>query len=161
MATRTMLSKLGISPSQIHRIHGELKPEDGARAYEAELKKAFSLGDGGLPRFDLVLLGLGANAHTASLFPGDPAIHETRRMCVAVEVDDPTQRFRVSLTAPVLNNAARVMFVVCGADKAPAAQQILEGPRDLDRFPAQVIAPRDGELIWVMDKQAASQLSRR
>src|SRR5271157_1236122 len=161
MATRTMLSPLGIKPEQIHRIHGELKPDECATAYEAELRKFFSLRPGQLPRFDLALLGLGANAHTASLFPGDPAIHETRRMALAVEVDDPTQRHRVTLTAPVLNNAARVMFVVHGADKAPAVQQILEGPRNLDRFPAQVIAPKDGEFIWILDKQAAGRLSRR
>lgn len=161
MASRTMLTKLGIDPSQVHRVRGELEPQQGAKAYEEELKKAFSLTGGGFPRFDLVLLGLGANAHTASLFPGDPAIHEKKRIAVAVEVDDPTQRHRVSLTAPVLNNAARVMFVVHGDDKAPAVQQIVEGPRDPDRFPAQVIAPTDGELIWVLDKQAASRLSKR
>jgi 6-phosphogluconolactonase len=161
MASRTILSPLGIKPAQVHRIQGELKPEDAARAYEAEIRKSLALGADGMPRFDLVLLGVGANAHTASLFPGDPAIRETRRIAVAVEVDDPTERHRVSLTPPALNNAARVMFVVHGADKAAAVQQILEGPRDPDRFPAQVIAPREGELTWVLDKYAAGRLSGR
>jgi 6-phosphogluconolactonase len=159
MASRTMLAPLGIKPEHVHRIKGELKPDDAARTYEEELRKFFSLAAGALPRFDLVLLGLGANAHTASLFPGDRAIHEKQKMVVAVEVDDPTQRHRVTLTAPVINHAARVMFVVHGADKAPAVQQILEGPRDLDRYPAQVVAPEDGELVWVLDKQAASRLA--
>src|SRR5271156_934717 len=95
MANRAMLAPLGIRPAQIHRIRGELKPADGARAYEQELRGFFALGEGELPRFDLVLLGLGANAHTASLFPGDPAIHESARMAVAVEVDDPACRDRI------------------------------------------------------------------
>lgn len=161
MANRAMLSKLGINPAQIYRIRGELESHKAAKAYEDELKKSFSLGDRELPRFDLVLLGLGANAHIASLFPGDSALYETSRLAVAVEVDDSTQRHRVSLTAPVFNNAARVMFLVHGADKAPAVYQVIEGPRDVDRYPGQIIAPTDGELIWIMDKQAASRLSGR
>ncbi len=161
MANRTMLSPLGIKPEQIHRIKGELKPEDGALAYEEELRTFFSLSGGEFPRFDLVLLGLGANAHTASLFPGDRAIHETTRIAVAVEVDDPVNRHRISLTPPVLNHATRVMFVAHGADKSAAVQQTLEGPRDPNRFPAQIIAPQNGELIWLLDRQAAGRLSGR
>jgi 6-phosphogluconolactonase len=160
MASRTMFAPLGIKPAQVHRIQGELKPEAAARAYEDQIRKTLALAADAMPRFDLVLLGLGTNAHTASLFPGDPAIREPRRLAVAVEVDDPIQRHRVSLTPPLLNNAARVMFVVHGANKAAAVQQVLEGPRDPDRFPAQVIAPQ-GELIWVLDKQAAGRLSAR
>ncbi len=161
MANRTMLAPLGIKPSQIHRIKGELKPDEAAQTYEADLREFFSSAEGEIPRFDLVLLGLGANAHIASLFPADPAIHEATRLAVAVEVDDPIERHRVTLTAPVLNNGARIMFVVHGAEKAPAVQQVLEGPRDADRFPAQLIVPRDAELTWVLDQPAASRLSRR
>ncbi len=161
MANRTMLAPLGIKPAQIHRIRGELKPADGARAYEEELRGFFGLNEGELPRFDLVLLGLGANAHTASLFPGDPAIHENARMAAAVEVDDPTCRDRITLTPPVINHAARVMFIVHGAGKAAAVQQILEGLRDPDRFPAQIVAPPQGEVIWVLDQQAAGRLAGR
>jgi 6-phosphogluconolactonase len=159
MANRAMLSKLGINPARIHRIQGELGPHKAAQAYQDELRKSFTLSDGDLPRFDLVLLGLGANAHTASLFPGSS--HETNRLAVAVEVDDSTERYRVSLTAPVLNNAAFVMFLVHGTDKAHAVHQVIEGARDVDRYPGQIIAPTDGELIWIMDKQAASRLSGR
>jgi len=160
MAERTMLSKLPLQPSQIHRIHGEDDPEQAARAYEAELRKAFSLEQDEFPRFDLILLGLGANAHTASLFPGDAAIRETRRMAVAVEVEDKIRR-RITLTPPVLNNAARVMFVVCGAEKGPALRNVLEGPKDPDRYPAQIVTPAHGEVIWVLDKSAAALLNAR
>jgi 6-phosphogluconolactonase len=161
MANHAMLSPLGIKPEQIHRIKGELKPQDGAIAYEEELRKFFSLRAGEFPRFDLVLLGLGANAHTASLFPGDPAIHETARMAVAVEVDDSVARHRISLTPPVLNNATRIMFVAHGAEKAAAVHQTLEAASDPDRFPAQIIAPPNGEAIWILDRQAAGRLSGR
>jgi len=161
MVNRAMLSPLGIKPAQVHRIKGELKPQDGAIAYEEELRKFFSLSGGEFPRFDLVLLGLGANAHTASLFPGDPAIRESARMAVAVEVDDPAARHRISLTPPVFNNATRIMFVAHGANKAAAVHQTLEGPRDPDRFPAQIVAPPNGEVIWILDRQAAGRLSGR
>ena len=112
------------------------------------------------PRFDLVMLGLGDNRHTASLFPGDPAIHETQRMVVAVEVDAEPRR-RLTFTPPVINNAQRVMFLVAGQGKAAAVKDVLEGPRDPDKFPAQLVAPADGEVIWMLDKAAASLLSPR
>lgn len=105
------------------------------------------------------MLGLGDNRHTASLFPGDPAIHETQRMVVAVEVSAEPPK-RLSFTPPVINNAQRVMFLVSGQGKAAAVKDILEGPRDPDKFPAQIVAPQ-GELIWILDKAAASLLSPR
>src|SRR5208337_502599 len=104
--------------------------------------------EGEFPRLDLVLLGLGDNVHIASLFPGNPAIHERRRLAVAVEVDAP-QRRRITLTPPVLNNAARVMFIVAGQNKAAAVRTALEGPRDPDRYPAQIIDPPHGEVMWL------------
>jgi 6-phosphogluconolactonase len=158
MANRTMLSRLSLSPDQVHRIRGEEPPDQGARSYEDDLRQAFGLAEDEFPRFGLALMGLGDNSHTASLFPGLPAIHETKRMAVAVEVDAP-QRHRISLTAPVFNNAARVMFLVTGDGKAQAVKNILQGPRDPDQFPAQIIAPTNGELIWLLDKAAARLLS--
>ena len=158
MANRTMLSKLALNPSQIHRIRGEDTPADAARDYEEGLRSFFGLADGDFPRFNLVLLGLGDNAHTLSLFPGDPAIHERERLAIAVKVDAP-EPHRVTLTAPVANNAVRAMFVVGGAAKAQAVKDVLEGPRDPDRFPAQLIKPTDGELVWLLDKSAARLLS--
>ncbi|HXW83624.1 MAG TPA: 6-phosphogluconolactonase [Candidatus Binataceae bacterium] len=160
MANRTLLSKLDLKPSQVHRIKGELAPEAAARDLEDQLTQAFHLATGELPRLDLVMLGLGGNRHTLSLFPGDgAAINERRRLALAVSVDA-EPRNRVTLTAPVANNAHRLMFVVSGAGKADAVRDVIEGPRDSIRFPAQAIAPTDGELIWMLDKAAASKLSR-
>ena len=159
MTQRTLLSKLTLKPSQVHRILGEKSPDEAARAYEDELRSHFGLGAGEFPRFDVVLLGLGENSHTASLFPGSAAIHESERLALAVDVDDPTQRHRVTVTPPVINNAARVMFLVAGASKAQAVWNILKGPRDIDKFPAQVVAPEHGEVIWLLDKAAASLIA--
>lgn len=159
MANRTMLSKLALRPDQVHRMRGEDPPPAATTAYEDELRKRFGLADGEFPRFDLIMLGLGDNRHTASLFPGDPAIHETQRMVVAVEVSAEPPK-RLSFTPPVINNAQRVMFLVSGQGKAAAVKDILEGPRDPDKFPAQIVAPQ-GELIWILDKAAASLLSPR
>ncbi|HXR36260.1 MAG TPA: 6-phosphogluconolactonase [Candidatus Binataceae bacterium] len=158
MANRTMLSKLTLDPEQIHRMRGEDDPEQGARECEEQLREFFSLSEGEFPRFDLVLLGLGDNVHIASLFPGIPAIHESRRLAVAVEVDAPQPR-RLTLTPPVLNSAARVMFIVAGQNKAEAVRTALEGPRDPDRYPAQIIDPAHGEVMWLLDRAAASLLS--
>lgn len=160
MANRTMLSKLGLRPEQVHRMRGEDPPAAGAAAYEQELRAQFELGAGEWPRFDLVMLGLGDNRHTASLFPGDPAIHEAERLVVAVEVDA-EPRSRLTITPPVINHADRVMFLVAGAGKAEAVRDILQGPRDPDRFPAQIVAPEHGEIIWFLDQAAASRLSPR
>lgn len=158
MAKRTMLNRLELRPDQIHRIRGEEPPEQAARDYEKDLRSFFNLDEGELPRFNLMLLGLGDNVHTASLFPGIPALHESERIAVAVEVDAP-QRHRVTLTAPVINNSMRVMFLVAGENKAAAVKSAIEGPRDPDRFPAQLVAPDDGDVIWLLDRAAASLLS--
>jgi 6-phosphogluconolactonase len=154
-----MLSKLGLRPEQIHRIKGEEAPEAAAADYESEITRCFGLSDGELPHFDLVLLGLGYNAHTASLFPGSPALDEEHRLVVAVEVEA-EERHRVTLTARVINAAARVMFLVSGENKARAVKEIFEGPQDAGRFPAQLVKPADGDLIWLLDKAAASLLSQ-
>jgi 6-phosphogluconolactonase len=159
MANRTMLEKLGLRPDQIHRMRGEDPPAQAALDYEAELRRCFGIAEGEWPRFDLVLLGLGANAHIASLFPGHPALHESERLAVAVTVEA-EQPNRVTLTAPVINHAARVMFMVTGAEKAAAVKAVLEGPRDPERYPAQLVAPVDGEVLWLIDKPAASMLAQ-
>jgi 6-phosphogluconolactonase len=160
MANRSILSKLKIKPDQIHRIRGEDQPEEAAREHEAELRSRFNLDEGEFPRFDLMLLGLGDNCHILSLFPSIPAIHEQHRLAVPVEVED-TFRNRVTLTAPVMNNSARIMFLVSGEKKAAAVKRVLEGTDDPERVPAHLVAPKDGIVIWMMDKAAASQLSKR
>jgi 6-phosphogluconolactonase len=121
------------------------------------MRASFGIGKGEFPRFNLILVGLGDNVHVESLFPGSPALHERKRLAVAVEVDAP-QRHRVTITPPVLNNAARVMFLVQGASKAAAVKSALEGPHDPDRYPAQIIDPPNGEVIWLLDRAAASLL---
>lgn len=158
LAYKTLLSKLTLQPSQVHRIRGEDEPEAAARSYENTLREAFSLDQGEWPRFDLVLLGVGDNAHIASLFPHTDAVRESKRLALAVEVDAP-QRHRISLSAPVFNNAARVMLIVSGANKAQAIKNILQGPRNPAEYPAQLIDPTDGDVLWLMDKAAASRLS--
>ena len=160
MANRKMLGKLKLKPDQVHRIRGEEKPADAARAYEEELRSRFNLDDGEFPRFDLMLLGLGDNCHMLSLFPGIPELHEEHRLVVPVEVDDKV-RHRVTLTTPVMNNSARIMFLVSGEKKAAAVKRVLEGTDDPERVPAHLVAPKDGVVIWMMDKAAASQLTPR
>jgi len=157
MAQRTMLSKLPIKPSQVHRIRGEDQPAVAAQAYEQEITNHF--GSAGIPTFDLALMGLGDNSHTASLFPHNPVLHETQRRVSAVEVDDSTERHRVTLTAPVFNHAANVIFLVSGASKAQAVWNVLKGPRNPDEFPAQLITPATGALIWLLDRAAASKIT--
>jgi 6-phosphogluconolactonase len=161
MANRTLLSHLTLRPEQVHRMRGELAPEQAARAYEQELKNAFSLADGEFPRFGLVMLGLGDNRHTLSLFPGhQAAIEEKQRLVVADEVEA-TPSARVTLTPPVANHAQRAMFVATGREKAEAVRDVISGPSDPLKFPAQIIAPSDGELIWLLDRAAASLLPKR
>jgi 6-phosphogluconolactonase len=156
MAQRTMLSKLPISPAQIHRMRGEDPPPEAARAYEEELRAHF--GSSGLPRFDLALMGLGDNSHTASLFPHSPALQVTDRLAVAVEVNNPVERDRITLTAPVFDNSANVVFLVSGAAKADAVWNVLKGPHKPEEYPAQLIAPSNGESIWLLDRGAAAKL---
>jgi len=161
MANRTLLSHLTLRPEQVHRMRGELAPEQAARAYEQELKNAFSLADGEFPRFGLVMLGLGDNRHTLSLFPGHKAaLEEKQRLVVADEVEA-TPPARVTLTPPVANHAQRAMFVATGREKAEAVRDVISGPRDPLKFPAQIIQPSDGELIWLLDEAAASLLPKR
>ena len=157
MARRTMLEPLSIKPAQIHRIHGEEQPDAAAAAYEDELRRAFSLEPGPVPVFDLMLLGLGQNAHIASLFPSSPALREERRLAVAVDVDDRLAH-RITVTPPVINRAAHVILMVCGEGKALAVHDVLEGPRDPGRLPAQIVAPSEGDVLWLLDRAAASGL---
>jgi 6-phosphogluconolactonase len=158
MANRTMLSKLVLRPEQVHRMRGEEEPALAAQQYERELRDFFRLEEpGDFPSFNLMLLGLGENAHVASLFPHHPALHEKNRLVVAVEVEATPSR-RLSLTIPVINSAERVMFVVSGETKAEAVRNILQGPADPEQYPAQFVKPHSGEIVWLIDKAAASHL---
>jgi len=143
-------------PARVHRMRGEDEPAAAAAAYERELRELF----GEAPRFDIVLLGMGDNGHTASLFPGLRAVEERERWVVAEYVAE-VSMWRLTLTPVVLNAAAEVLFLVAGADKADMLHRVLEGARDPVALPAQVVAPRDGRLAWLVDAGAAAKLVRR
>jgi len=158
MANRTMLSKLSLLPEQIHRIRGEDEPEQGASEYERELRAFFRLEQpDDFPSFGLLLLGLGENAHVASLFPHHPSLHEKTRLAVAVDVEATPSR-RISLTMPVINNAERVLFLVSGETKAAAVRNVLRGTADPEQYPAQFVKPHSNEIVWLIDKAAARGL---
>jgi len=159
MATETMLSKVPIKPEQVFRIQGEYKDtEKAAQEYEQVLRTSFKIADGQFPRFDLVFLGIGNEGHTASLFPGTKALHETKRLAARNWVGK-LYTNRITLTAPVINSAARVVFMATGADKTLALKGILEGPHEPDQLPAQLIQPPNGKLVWLVDTVAGGMLS--
>ena len=152
MAFEALLSRVPVLPANVHRIEGELPDADEAASrYEDDLVRAFD----GLPRFDWIFLGLGPDAHTASLFPGTMAVVETKKLVTAVWVERLKSR-RVTLTRPVLNAAKTVAFLVSGAGKAEAARQVLEEP-STDARPASLIRA-SGELLWLLDRPAAARL---
>lgn len=158
MAAAALLSKAPIPPQNVHRIRGEEADlHEAAWVYEQELRSFFALPDGAFPRFDLVLLGLGGDAHTASLFPGSAALEERNRLAVANRVDK-LGATRITLTVPVFNNARRVVFLVSGADKASAVKAAIEGPAAPHEVPAQRIQLRAGEIVWLLDQDAARML---
>jgi 6-phosphogluconolactonase len=149
---------LPLRAEQIHRIEAELPAEEAADRYETELRRVFDLSRRRFPRFDLVLLGLGEEGHTASLFPGTTALEEKTRLVVANWVPKLAAE-RITLTYPVLNAAAAVTFLVAGADKAEIVERVLEGPPDAE-VPASLVRPDRGELSWLLDRAAASRLDR-
>src|SRR6266576_3502022 len=159
MTNEAMFSKAPIVPKQVHRIKAE-KPDaaQAAEEYEKELRTSFKLQAGQLPRFDLVLLGMGPEGHTASLFPGTKALKEERRLVVSNWVGK-LYTDRITLTPPVLNNAAQVIFMVHGEEKAPALKAVLEGPYEPDQLPAQIIKPQEGKVLWLLDPTAAGMLA--
>lgn len=158
MANEALVSRVPIPRANIHRIRGEEPdPHRAATIYEAEMSEAFAVDRGEVPRFDLILLGLGADGHTASLFPRSPAL-ESASLVSAVWVEH-LSTYRITLTPRVINHAARIVFLVSGADKAMALKSVLEGTLDPARFPAQAVQPVDGEVLWLADAAAASLLA--
>ena len=151
-----LLERVPIPPHQIHPISCDRSPREAAQDYEDLLRSFFGEGPS---RLDLIFLGLGEDGHTASLFPQAPVLKEGKRW--AAEVYLPQQDlYRVTLTPSLINQAAVVAFLVAGAAKASILKEVLEGPRDPHRYPAQLIHPSSGWLQWLVDKEAASQLSR-
>jgi 6-phosphogluconolactonase len=159
MAQETLLSKIPVPPANIFRILAE-KPDASAaaEAYEQTLREFFRPAPSEFPRFDLILLGMGPDGHTASLFPETAALQERSRLVVANWVEK-LNASRFTLTLPVLNAARRVAFLVSGTDKAAALHEVLEGKAAGEKFPAKLVQPSDGQLVWFVDRAAASELS--
>jgi 6-phosphogluconolactonase len=157
MARLALVEPLGIAPANVFAIDTSLAPAAATTQYTEAIKHFFSPGQP--PRLDLVLLGLGDDAHTASLFPGTSVllVSSVGAREVLVEAKD---TYRITLTAPLLNLARAVAFLVDGSEKAPAVRQVLNGGRDAPTFPAQLIVPTQGDVHWFLDEAAAAQLQR-
>ena len=158
MAYEALLSKVPIPPVNVHRIVAEQEAQQAANAYEATLQTFFGLAAGELPRFDVILLGMGPDGHTASLFPGTDVVHEKTRLVAAPWVEK-FNSFRITLTPPVLCNAAHVVFAAGGADKAETLRHVLQGDDQPEVYPSQVVKPTQGTLLWLVDRAAARLLS--
>jgi 6-phosphogluconolactonase len=161
MTHETMLSLVSTPTENIHRISGE-NPDANTAAleHEQELRSFFQLGAEQFPRFDCVLLGMGQDGHTASLFPHSSALHEQNRLVVSNWVEK-FQSFRITMTVPVLNNADSIIFLVSGAEKADTLKTVLEGDEMPAQLPAQLIRPFHGELLWIVDEAAAAKLTEK
>lgn len=160
MASEAMISKSPLKPGQVFRMKGEYaEAEQAAKEYEQDIRSHFKLSDGQFPRFDLVFLGMGEEGHVASLFPGTKALHENRRIAVHNWVGKVLMD-RITLTAPAINNAANIISLVKGAEKANALTAILERFYEPDQLPAQLIQPVNGTLLWLVDTAAGSMLTR-
>ncbi len=159
MAREALLSKVAIPPANVFPIPAE-NPDAvaAAEAYEQTVRKFFALDSGELPRFDLILLGMGPDGHTASLFPESAALQEKSRLVVANWVEK-LKTSRITFTLPVLNAARCVAFLVSGADKAAVLHEVLEGSDPAEKYPSKLVQPTNGKLIWFLDRAAASQLS--
>ena len=158
LAQELLLSRVPVRDENVFRMRGEAADPDLAAAeYAGELQTAFGLKRGERPRFDLILLGMGADGHTASLFPHSPALREVTRLAVAVYVEA-VKGYRLTLTLPVLNNAAAVLFLVSGSDKAERLRMVLRG-KPSHSAPASLVRPERGTLHWIVDRAAATGLA--
>jgi 6-phosphogluconolactonase len=153
MAEEALLSRVPIPTGNIYRIRAELPAQDAAARYEQALREFFHLADGEWPRFDLILLGMGDDGHTASLFPGTAGLKEDRRLVIANHVEK-LQTERITFTFPVLNNAAEVLFLISGASKAEVIGTVLGASPPENKFPIQQVSPRAGRVLWILDKAA-------
>ncbi|HEY4422711.1 MAG TPA: 6-phosphogluconolactonase, partial [Pyrinomonadaceae bacterium] len=152
MANEALLSHVPVSADKVHRIRSE-NPDAAAVAseYEQTLREVTQQA---LPRLDLIFLGLGTDGHTASIFPGSEVLNETERLVAAPYVEK-FKTHRITMTLPLLNNGASIVFLVSGAEKAEIVRQVLKGEH---KYPAEAVSPHQGELIWMLDKDAASKL---
>jgi 6-phosphogluconolactonase len=154
MTHETLFAPLGISEAHIFRMHGEDEPHAAAAAYAEVMVREL----GARPRFDLLYLGMGPDGHTASLFPGTLASVDESKLVVANWVEK-FSTWRITVTPPVINDAAHVVITTGGDSKADALHAVFDGPHDPDRYPVQLVAPVDGELHWIIDAAAAAKLA--
>lgn len=159
MVKESLLTKIQIPAENVFRVKAE-NPDGSAAAleYENQMRQFFAPQPAEFPRFDLILLGLGPDGHTASLFPGSEGLQEKSRWVIANWVEK-FKTHRITFTFPVLNNAAEALFIVAGPDKAGMLQQVLEG-KSTPPYPAQQVAPKDGKVLWMLDEGAAASLTR-
>lgn len=159
MARDTLLTRVPIPIGNIHRMRGELDPRTAADIYEREMAASFGVEPPRFPQLDVTILGVGADGHTASLFPGTRALEEREHWVVANEV--PQQRtWRITLTYPVLNSACLTLFLVTGSEKADAVRRVFD-PNETDKPPAAFVQPSDGRVVWYLDRAAAAGVSSR
>jgi 6-phosphogluconolactonase len=155
MARRAMLDRVPLPEANLHPVRCQASPARAAKRYEMFIRECFGSGE---PRFDRIMLGLGKNGHTASLFPGSPALKEKKRL--VVETTAPGEDFaRVTMTASLINLARRVMFMVSGSDKAGILKRVLEGERDPAGLPAQMVSLERGKALWMVDRAAGRLLA--
>jgi len=154
MANESLLSHVAIPPRNVYRILAELDAKDAAEQYQAVLEHFFQVTPGELPRFDLIMLGMGEDGHTASLFPGTTALQERSRLVVATHVEK-FEADRITFTLPLLNAAAEVMVIVAGANKAPVIRRIIQSPES-PMYPVQRVHPHNGRLLWIVEQSAAA-----
>ena len=160
LAREAFISRVPIPSGNVHPMPTEAAdPNAAAAQYEETLRRFLAVPEGEWPRFDLILLGLGADGHTASLFPGSPLLDEHRRLVAAAHVPK-LDAWRLTLTPPALRGARHVVFLVSGSDKASVLREVVEGPYDPHRLPAQLVQPEKGDLTWLVDEAAASLLRR-
>lgn len=157
MTKKAMLDHVPLKPEQVFRMEGELDPEEAAARYEAAIRTAFRLEGAELPQYDFIQLGMGANMHTASLFPHTTALHELGRICVANDVRE-VNMWRLTHTFPALNLGREVLFLIEKGDKAEPLRDVLLGDYDPEQKPSQLIRPDNGKLEFLLDKAAAAKL---
>jgi 6-phosphogluconolactonase len=157
MVQEALLSRINIPPANIHRMAGEKEPAEAATAYEDELRRFFQLTEGQVPRFDLILLGLGEDGHTASLFPGSAALEEKEHL-VATAYVERLKAHRLTITLPVINAAAQVSFLVSGESKSAILKALLGRDSDAAQYPAGKINPPTGELTWFITQDTGGGL---
>lgn len=157
MAFENFLDLIPVKKEQIHIIPTDMEPAAAATTYQQVLKKYFAESR---HTFDFVLLGLGDNAHTLSLFPGYDVVHEKQDWVSSFYLEE-QQMYRITLTAPVINEAAVVAFLVSGAEKAMALKQVLNGKKNIELYPAQIIKPKKGKLYWWLDEAVAKNISNK